>query len=274
MRRTASLAWLVVVLLMVVMVFSKDRDPHAFTHCNTCHQTDSANRILEHQMTAGITLLCSDCHLAGLSEGYMHPVDVKPRSVIIPKDMRLSPVGELTCATCHDVHSGYETAYGAPSHYLRRGESGKEFCRICHPEASGRSSGHQTTLGEAHFKSRYISTSASQEIDAVSKNCISCHDGSSSPSASVMAGVWVHRNSLIPHDQGGHPIGVDYESARLKQGRTSDLRPLISVDRRIRFFSGKIGCGSCHDPYSDIEKGLVMSDRKSRLCLACHILEG
>ena len=274
MMRTVACACFFVVSILVVITFGKRLDPHAFTRCDICHQVDASSMIMEHQMTAAITLLCENCHVAVLSDGYMHPVDVRPRSVIIPRDMRLSSAGDLTCATCHDVHSEYETAYGASSFFLRRGESGKAFCRICHAEASPRSSGHQMTLGEAHFRSRYIALSASQEIDALSKNCITCHDGSFSSSASFMSGVWIHRNGLIRNDRGSHPIGVNYEAARLARGRTSDLRPLSAVDRRIRFFSGKIGCGSCHDPYSGIEKGLVMSDHESRLCIACHMMEG
>ncbi|OGW26583.1 MAG: hypothetical protein A2X56_01635 [Nitrospirae bacterium GWC2_57_13] len=100
--------------------------------------------------------------------------------------------------------------------------------------------------------------------------CVTCHDGSLSTSATVKTGIWVHGRDFLRHDKGSHPIGVDYESARLRRGRKTDLRPLALVDPRIRFFDGKVGCGSCHDPYSKIEKQLVKSDRRSELCFSCQ----
>jgi predicted CXXCH cytochrome family protein len=84
--------------------------------------------------------------------------------------------------------------------------------------------------------------------------------------------MWSHGRDFIRHDQGSHPIGVVYDDARGRQGAKTDLKPIAMVDRRIRFFNGKVGCGSCHNPYSTIEKRLVMSDRGSELCLACHIM--
>ena len=70
-------------------------------------------------------------------------------------------------------------------------------------------------------------------------------------------------------DEGQHPIGVDYEMVRASN-RKAALKPMGLVDWRIQFFDGKVGCCSCHDPYSKIEKMLVMSDRGSNLCFACH----
>ena len=60
--------------------------------------------------------------------------------------------------------------------------------------------------------------------------------------------------------------------ARFDRGAKTDLKPMATVDRRLRFFNGKVGCGSCHDPYSTIHKKLVMSDENSKLCFSCHIV--
>jgi predicted CXXCH cytochrome family protein len=197
---------------------------------------------------------------------------MRPRNVRVPADFPLSPAGEFTCSTCHDIHSSYFTPYGTPSRYLRRYENGKKFCEACHALASIKT-GHATSIGEAHFLSKYIQSNAAQKIDPQSKNCISCHDGSFASSVSIGPGTWFHRRERMPHDAGSHPIGVDYERARTATGRRTPLRPIGAVDRRIRFFDGKIGCGSCHDPYSAIEKRLVMSDVQSRLCFSCHMLD-
>lgn len=275
MKRTAAFALaLTALFLLCIIVHSLVENPHETFSCSTCHRTDPSGAVIPHQLVSPVTDLCERCHRKVLSEGYSHPVDVRPRAANIPADLPLSGRGELTCCTCHDVHAASETVFGTPSYCLRRPEPGKAFCEACHPAAlRGPSGGHSALLGESHFRSRYIATDPSRSIDPMSKNCISCHDGSFASSATfIMAGAWTHGRDFLRNDRGTHPIGVDYETARLEPGRKTDLRPLDLVDRRIRFFDGKVGCGSCHDPYSRIEKMLVMSDRNSRLCLACHLI--
>jgi predicted CXXCH cytochrome family protein len=128
-------------------------------------------------------------------------------------------------------------------------------------------------MEEAHFQSKYVElSSASQLIDPISKKCITCHDGSYASSVSIRAGTWSHSQELISNDEGTHPIGIDYEAARISRGKKTDLVPMALVDPRIQFVDGKVGCGSCHDPYSAIEKQLVMSDRNSQLCFSCHMV--
>jgi predicted CXXCH cytochrome family protein len=272
MRQKLIVALLVCAVLICIVIYSMQPDPHTFQECLSCHLTDSDGKILERQMTAPITTLCARCHEKILTEGYLHPVDIRPRNIRVPADMPLSAHGEITCSTCHDIHASFFTPYDTPSHYLRRYEGGRAFCRACHTNAVGGKTGHTASLGESHFLSKYIVTDPSLGIDPMSKNCISCHDGSYASSASIQAGMWSHGRDFIQHDRGKHPIGVLYENARQRDGSKTDLKPLQMVDRRIRFFDGKVGCGSCHDPYSSIEQRLVMSDRGSELCLACHIV--
>jgi len=271
-QKTAPALMFLLVILLVMAVFSLENQPHAFKECLTCHVSRDPAGAAARRMTAPITMLCGACHEKILSEGYMHPVDVRPQRVVIPADMPLSPSGELTCGTCHDIHSDYFTPYGTPSHFLRRQETGKAFCRTCHKDLNALSGGHEASLGEAHFRSQYVVTASSQDIDPMSKNCISCHDGAFAASATIKAGAWTHEQSFLSHDRGSHPIGMNYEAARINRGRKTDLKPLSAVDRRIRFFDGKVGCGSCHDPYSTIRKRLVMSDENSKLCFSCHVV--
>jgi len=271
-QKTAFALFLLISIIFVMAVFSVGNKPHAFKDCSSCHISQKPSGAGARQMNAPITRLCNTCHEKTLAEGYLHPVDVRPGNVAIPSDMPLSRSGELTCSTCHDIHAEFLTPFGAPSHFLRRRESGSAFCKICHQNLGALGQGHQASLGEAHFRSQYIATASSQEIDPMSKNCISCHDGSFASSASIKAGSWSHNKSFLQHDSGSHPIGLDYESARANRGSKTDLKPIDMVDRRIRFFKGKVGCGSCHDPYSTIHKKLVMSDERSKLCFSCHIV--
>jgi predicted CXXCH cytochrome family protein len=271
-QKTALACILFAAALLALVVLSVENPPHAFKDCASCHVLTNPTGARARDLTQPVTLLCNTCHEKTLTEGYMHPINIRPERVIIPEDMPLSRSGQLVCTTCHDVHAEYFTAYGAPTHFLRRQELGKAFCRICHENLNSLSQGHKASLGEAHFRSGYIMTDPRQDIDPMSMNCLSCHDGTYATSVTVRAGVWKHGRGFMKHNQGSHPIGVDYENVRLQRGRKTDLRPLIAVDRRIRFFKGKVGCGSCHDPYSTSEKKLVMSDEHSNLCFACHIV--
>ena len=168
-----------------------------------------------------------------------------------------------------------KTSLGEQTYFLRRLERGRAFCEACHTEndLTG-SSGHAEYLGEAHFQSKYISVGDGQEIDAMSKNCITCHDGAYGSAVTIITGIWQHSSNYTGDRIGGkHPIGIDYEMARLRHGRKTDLRPVEDVDRRIQFFDGTVGCGSCHNPYSQYDTKLVMSNRRSALCFACHALD-
>ncbi len=273
MRQPRVLACIVFLLLVLILVvFSVEYRPHAFAECSTCHAMKNPIGDASRTMIEPITLICTRCHRKIFTEGYLHPVDVRPEFVRVPADMPLASQGEITCATCHDVHSDYVTPYGAPSHFLRRQELGRVFCRICHGNLTALSRGHMESLGEAHFRSQHIAADLSQELDPMSRDCVSCHDGTYASSVTIRAGTWIHGKDFMRYDQGRHPVGMDYEAVRLKRGSKTDLLPLPQVDRRIRFFNGKVGCGSCHDPYSAIPKKLVMSDRNSRLCFSCHIV--
>lgn len=263
--------------ITAIIVNCLERSPHDFSNdeCGICHQGDTSGGVMEVDDDK-MTSFCEKCHVDLFSEGYMHPVDVSPKNVVnIPKDFPLSPRGRITCNTCHDVHSSYENPLGVKSSFLRRYERGKAFCDSCHGDVNTPETGHSSSLGEAHFQSKYIVTDVSQQIDSMSKNCISCHDGSYASSVTINSGFWTHSTSTSFDDpMTNHPIGIDYEQARLKSGRKTDLRPIDMVDQRILFFDGKVGCGSCHNPYSYEAEDLVMTNGGSQLCFACHMIDG
>lgn len=273
MRRRLVAGFLIVAFLMV-LVYALEKEPHKFSdaECGECHVKGPSGKIVGKELTEPVLVLCERCHRNILSKGYIHPINVRPRRTVVPADMPLSPQGTVTCATCHDIHASYFTPYGTESYYLRRYETGRNFCAACHKEPF-RESGHKGILGKAHLKPEYIATSDIGEIDAMSRDCLSCHDGSLADQATIHVGQWRHQESILGHDMGTHPIGVDYEEARTDHSHRTDLVPMAMVDPRIKFFDGKVGCGSCHNPYSSIEQDLVMSNRGSRLCLACHALD-
>lgn len=103
--------------------------------------------------------------------------------------------------------------------------------------------------------------------------CIGCHDGTVATSTigsahALLGGV---RDGFPSDDELGlrdHPIGVTYP----KSGR--EYRPLSYVIKQgIRLPEGRIECISCHEPHHEkgIDKMLPMSNRRSALCLSCHV---
>jgi predicted CXXCH cytochrome family protein len=157
-------------------------------------------------------------------------------------------------------------AFGVKSYLLRRpGTDIGYFCRACH-EHNGHAPGHKELAGTAHLGSASKKAGYGGELDPLSASCIACHDGAAASSVEVET-----RRFYSEHSSGGsHPIGIDYgKQGRPPRGR--GLAPASRLDRRIKLFGGRVGCGTCHDFYSATAGRLVMSNDGSRLCRECHI---
>jgi predicted CXXCH cytochrome family protein len=109
-------------------------------------------------------------------------------------------------------------------------------------------------------------------LDEESQTCLSCHDGT------VATGIGVGGDEVPGVHAGSHPVGVAYVDGALPGikkpgggGGYGQLRAATGLDSRIRLFSGQVGCGSCHSPYSQEQKLLVMSNYRSALCMNCHL---
>lgn len=103
--------------------------------------------------------------------------------------------------------------------------------------------------------------------------CLGCHDGTVATSIigashSMLAGVregFALPDGFVWRD---HPIGIPYSRDR------REFRPMsFVVAKGLRLPEGRLECISCHDPHD--EQGypamLIHSNRKSALCLTCHI---
>jgi predicted CXXCH cytochrome family protein len=196
---------------------------------------------------------CGTCHPTDAL--FSHPIGVAP-SMAVPKDLPLE-LGLMTCVTCHDDQARAHVAARTTHTPLLRNSvvDARQFCLQCHDStAFSRAAQHATTLGRAHR------TGDSDQTNL----CLSCHDGVVGSDVAVSAKPMT--NSLLAD----HPIG----SSMNRQARgnpDANLRFPLEVDRRIRLFDDRIGCTSCHSPYSSQPKLLVMSNRHSELCLGCHI---
>jgi predicted CXXCH cytochrome family protein len=104
-------------------------------------------------------------------------------------------------------------------------------------------------------------------IDPLSADCVSCHDGVSASSIAVdLRNRPFERTSRVNSFTNDHPIGMDYASYLIGN---KALKPIRGNSKMI-FVNGKVGCITCHDPLNEEKGHLVMSDVKSALCLTCH----
>jgi predicted CXXCH cytochrome family protein len=112
-------------------------------------------------------------------------------------------------------------------------------------------------------------TDSSNNLDKLSYDCLSCHDG-------VTAQNFKIRVKNNPNDRvigleniiGGHPVGMEYEKYVSANGKA--YRAEVSFSKEMVFAEGKVGCLTCHNPMNSAKGHLVMNNDRSELCFACH----
>ncbi|MBI5588683.1 MAG: hypothetical protein HY889_10020 [Deltaproteobacteria bacterium] len=113
-------------------------------------------------------------------------------------------------------------------------------------------------------------------LDPDSAQCLGCHD------AAIAKDVTLQVCSLPDCD---HPLGVDYA---LAASTNKGLRQPVNLNPSITLVNNSVGCTTCHVPYSVADHTiltamrrtvypaspdpmLVMDNRRSELCLGCHL---
>ena len=104
--------------------------------------------------------------------------------------------------------------------------------------------------------------------------CLGCHDGTVATSTigsahAILAGVrqgFLAPDAYVLRD---HPIGVTYP----RNSRKYRPQSVVLAEGKVRLPEGRIECVSCHDPHNTAgaDKMLVMSNKRSKLCLTCHV---
>ncbi len=260
---SASIA--AVIILAAVYAGSQGNSGHSrfSITCANCHivEPKKGDNPKDMIFLKDVSLLCMDCH--NMVKKASHPVGLKP-SMNIPKYFPLDWQGRNTCITCHAVHDG---GYGR--YILRSEKTVKAFCIECHGKSLEEGVGmHKSMAGSAHLGSRYTVEDKGGVIDELSMQCLSCHDGQLASDVRVDilgSGTFEHSSEVGV----SHPIGSDYKKV-YSMDTTRLVNPAL-LPREIKLFADKIGCGSCHNPYSDMHSQLVMSNSRSALCAACHI---
>jgi predicted CXXCH cytochrome family protein len=272
---------LIIAFYTIAYTIIINEPPHHFRleECIQCHVSmpvDGAKKETPMRFVDNINRLCYRCHTQDIQ--LSHPVGMRP-SMRVPADMPLDEKGEVTCATCHNIHQSRENILTDKTYLLRRNTIGKTFCIACHAQDEGKKGSetfsvgmkkiikptHREFISEAHGFKKYMVIDRNSPIDPVSAECIGCHDGTVGSDTQIVigAGIWQHGEMGVS----SHPIGVSYAAA---QANDRTLRHMSELNPAIKFFDGKIGCGSCHDPYSISKTQLVMNNKGSALCLECH----
>ena len=213
---------------------------------------------------------CNNCHKIDVA--FSHPVGVAP-SMTVPADLPLQE-GRMVCTTCHDSASVDRHVQARQGHngLLRGSVKGAAFCARCHGQTpTGRAAQHAGMLRQAHLRWPGRSTATlglpTQPADGDSRGCLSCHDGTIAPDVGAMG------KARDAASHGPHPLGVVYRTNPIHAGtidRHVSFTPVAQLDARIRLVDGQVACASCHSPYASEAKELVMSNRRSSLCLSCH----
>ncbi len=106
-------------------------------------------------------------------------------------------------------------------------------------------------------------------IDTFSVNCLSCHDGQNGAYGEIsVRNNPASRKSERRHSAANHPIGMEYAGYAAFNNR--EFKSSFTLDRNMLLIDGKVGCLTCHNPLNPAKNHLVMSDRRSALCLSCH----
>lgn len=220
--------------------------------CNDCHLAQGKiNRQNAGTLVASQEQLCKGCHPNAITAS--HPTGIEPRGDI-PKMFPLDWKGDMTCSTCHKIHSSRP---GLP----RANVYGKDLCLSCHEEtffARMKDEG-MSIMVSGHLDARKPLTG---NIDTFSIQCMSCHDSLSDDLGVRITGNIIRHNS----DRGNHPVGMLYENSISYGG----YRRVAQIPREIVLPNGKVSCISCHHGYSDNHGKLVMTNNGSKLCFSCH----
>jgi hypothetical protein len=99
-----------------------------------------------------------------------------------------------------------------------------------------------------------MAEAASLGAEQISSECLSCHEDIEDQNGSSHSG--------------SHAIGMAYAT---HAARDEKLRPVLALPSEMILFEGVVTCETCHgsDPHDG--QVLVINNRESALCNACHL---
>jgi len=113
-------------------------------------------------------------------------------------------------------------------------------------------------LARAEMVSHHTAT---VEANGRADECISCHDGKTAKHVSFCTVKCDYSSS--------HAVLKKYPPA----GKADKFAPAAVLQAKgIQLENGKVTCISCHDLRKTGRNHLVMDNKQSRLCFACHVV--
>lgn len=218
--------------------------------CISCHlagtNTTASNA---ERLVASQEQLCGRCHTDTLQ--LSHPSGFVPPGKAIPAGYPLDWKGELTCSTCHKVHSN------SPDK-LRNAARGRNMCLDCHKKSffNNMRDGGVSVVQSIHKIAP--DTIKWQGVDFYSIQCMECHNNESSTNSASQLST--------QQDLHTHSIGHDYANAE----RYGGYRPVAWLPKKILLPSGMVGCVSCHEGYTKNHGQIVNINNGVSLCYQCH----
>lgn len=238
--------------LLYAMISKPDLHP-LNEACAGCHMAGADTTLANASMlTASQEQLCGRCHAAALTMS--HPSGfMPPPSYTFPPEYPRDWKGDLTCSTCHEVHSDLPGK-------LRGTVTGRDMCVACHTQAffdTMRDGGVSLML------SGHLGIANSQNwlnLDPYSVQCMDCH--------STRGDVQVDPNMVVRHGSQNHPVGSNYAAAELYGG----YRPAATLPKRIQLPNGMVSCVSCHETFTKNHGKVITTGNTTTLCFECHDL--
>ncbi len=231
-------------------------DGHAILDCEQCHTASpGAAQPISAALIADQEHLCTGCHRGATKAAHpsgFHPN--RPLSAAFPLDGE----GRMTCSTCHTPHGD------APG-LLRVAAVGESFCQSCHDTGffDSMPDKGESLLMSGHFDAWSRSWT---NLDPYSLRCMICHDDRTPSSRQVVSAGFSDFSALPSFRGAEHPIGADYDNL----ARNGDYRPRSHLAEEMLLPKGRVGCVSCHVPYS--RDHARQPRTKNGLCQECHAM--
>lgn len=118
-----------------------------------------------------------------------------------------------------------------------------------------------------HLYKPYVAQGKTFTLDRMTIGCLECHGKTLVVDSDRMGADVLERG--FHGVLGQHAIGLNYHEMVLS--RPGSFRKPDPKRNNIIFVGGKLGCVSCHNPYSTLPFHLNVLEKDQALCKECHV---
>lgn len=196
--------------------------------------------------------LCGGCHANALKMSHPSGI-IPPPGKVIPATYPLDWKGDLTCSTCHEVHSDLPGK-------MRGVARGSQLCLACHDQMffNNMRDGGASLVMSGHLG--IPNSQTWQVMDSYTVQCMECH--------ATRGDVTVTPDMLVRHGNQNHPVGRKYSDAVSYGG----YKPEIMLPKKIHLPNGMVSCVSCHETFTKNHGKVITTSNMTGLCFECHDL--